>query len=102
MKEEEKYYCKKDYYNKNCCKIFYNGRYYNVYDENNTSGFKETETVWVVYNSHGGFDSTGLRFWIEPDEKINYDAEFIMDKFSDYFISLKELRMLKLEKLKKS
>jgi len=117
----EKYYCKKDFYmshkygdvndvnDVNDKRIFLNGKYYDVYaedDEYDGIISPVISTVFAIYKYEVGIGKSGYRFWLYPDsvfpeidDSDDSDDKFVLDKFSDYFINVKELRKLKLDKL---
>ena len=100
-KLKNKFCCKKDFYSGSNI-IFNKGVYYDAYSENESvqSIFNnsESKTIWVIYDYNGGVGDSGYRFWITP----NKDGEFKTSTFSNYFLDIKEVRRLKLEKLNES
>ena len=99
-KLQSKYYCKKNFYS-GIYNIFTKGLYYDAYSENESvqsvDDNSESKTIWVIYNYYGGVGDSRYRFWITPS-----DGAFTTKKFSDYFLDIKEVRKLKLEKLNES
>jgi len=107
-KLQSKYYCKKNFYS-GIYNIFTKGLYYDAYSENESvqsvDDNSESKTIWVIYNYYGGVGDSGYRFWITPSDRFwitPSDGAFTTNKFSDYFLDIKEVRRLKLEKLNES
>lgn len=92
-KDEMIVYCYKDYY-KNFQdfyhkhnKIFERDKEYKCWIEKS-----ENASMWVEYDPFGTSGNQGCRFYME-------NKRGLLSKFSNYFMTNRELRKLKLEKL---